>query len=186
VKGEAAKTGADCGKDAGPGQLVKNLFGSPARAQALAGDSTNLRSGELGKLCRKRAGDGSSFPPGLEARGEVGGEPVAVKRRIRVAAGNIENAACIALLILPGNKDPLRRKERRSAIAKTNGSDLVLTEREPGFFTAIAQPIGAEEKAANVPGGVTIVDARHGGRREVDENAAPGVGFNALPGEFFV
>src|SRR5689334_8626788 len=67
-----------------------------------------------------------------------------------------------------------------------NGGDLIPAEGEAGFFAPVAEAAGAEKEIADVPGAVAIVEERHGGGREVDENAVPGIRLDALLREIFL
>jgi len=160
---ETAQDGADASEDAGPEKFVEELFGLPALGRVLAGDGADFRRCEFGKLPGQRTCDGRSFPPSLEALREVSNESVGMERGIGFAATDVENAAGTAFVVLPCNINALRGEQGRHAIGELDRADLIVAKSEFGFFTAIADAIGAQEKVANVPVGVASVDAGCGG-----------------------
>ena len=146
VEWETAYDGADGGDSGGGDKFIEDFFGLAAIGEAVTGDGADFGRGELGELRGQRSRNGRSFPPGLEALGEVRGELVGVERGIGIAAGNVENAAGAALAVFPGDVDAFAGKKARQAIGESDGSDLVLAESKFGFFAAVAEAIGAEEK----------------------------------------
>src|SRR5690242_20781060 len=89
------------------------------------------------------------------------------------AAADVEDAAGAALGIGPGDIDALQGTESPRAGSQFDGGDVFAEQRELCFFSPVADPIGAQEKIANVPVVGAFEAARRCGRRVADVDTAP-------------
>ena len=111
---QAAEGSGDGGKDSDPNEFGKDFARVPAGGGDLAGDGADLGRREAGEFGRKwSSGRGRTFPPFFETAVEVGGQAIGMKRGIGIAAGDVENAASVAVIILPGNVEAFGRKQGR-------------------------------------------------------------------------
>jgi len=118
--------------------------------------------------------------------GEIHVEFSGMENGVNLATGNVEDAAGSTLGVGPGNVDAVGSEKAGEALGVLDGGDLILTESEFGFFTAVTDTIGAEEEVTDVPVGVAFVETRCSGGRETDVDAAPGFSLNAFRGQFGV
>lgn len=114
MKRQAEEAGGDGGKNSDPKQLGNNFSRVPAGGGDLAGNCADLGRRKASELGRKWSrGWRRTFPPGFETTGQILGQAIGVEGRIGVAAGDIENTAGVAVVILPGNVEAFGRKQGR-------------------------------------------------------------------------